>query len=239
MPAPLLQVSEVVGGYRPDLPILHGASIEVGAREVVTVIGPNGAGKSTLVKAIAGLIHIDAGSVAFEGQPITNAPAHLLVSAGIAYVPQRENVFATLTIAENLRLGAYSVATGHAERAQRALEMFPLLAERRTQKARVLSGGERQMLAIARALMTEPRLVMLDEPTAGLAPKVVGELFAMVRGLAASGIAVLMVEQNARAALAQSDRGYVLVEGRTRASGPAKDLLDDPVVSESFLGRRR
>ena len=239
MPAPLLQVSEVVGGYRPDLPILHGASIEVGAREVVTLIGPNGAGKSTLVKAIAGLIRVDAGSIAFEGELITNAPAHRLVSAGIAYVPQRENVFATLTIAENLRLGAYSVATGHVGRAERALEMFPLLAERRTQKARVLSGGERQMLAIARALMTEPRLVMLDEPTAGLAPKVVGELFAMVRGLAASGIAVLMVEQNARAALAQSDRGYVLVEGRTRASGPAKDLLDDPVVSESFLGRRR
>jgi len=239
MPAPLLQVSEVVGGYRPDLPILHGASIEVGAREVVTLIGPNGAGKSTLVKAIAGLIRVDAGSIAFEGELITNAPAHRLVSAGIAYVPQRENVFATLTIAENLRLGAYSVATGHVEREERALEMFPLLAERRTQKARVLSGGERQMLAIARALMTEPRLVMLDEPTAGLAPKVVGELFAMVRGLAASGIAVLMVEQNARAALAQSDRGYVLVEGRTRASGPAKGLLDDPVVSESFLGRRR
>jgi ABC-type branched-subunit amino acid transport system ATPase component len=237
--APLLQVSDVVGGYRPDLPILHGASIEVGAREVVTVIGPNGAGKSTLIKAIAGLIRVDAGSVRFEGRPITNAPAHRLVSAGIAYVPQRENVFATLTVTENLRLGAYSVASGHAERAQRALEMFPILAERRAQKARVLSGGERQMLAIARALMTEPRLVMLDEPTAGLAPKVVGELFALVRGLAARGIAVLMVEQNARAALARSDRGYLLVEGRTRASGPAQDLLDDPGVSESFLGRRR
>jgi branched-chain amino acid transport system ATP-binding protein len=239
IPGPILEVSEVVGGYRPDLPILHGASIEVFAREVVTIIGPNGAGKSTLVKAIAGLVRIDAGRVRFEGEAITNAPAHRLVSAGIAYVPQRENVFATLTIAENLRLGAYSVASGHAARAQWALNMFPILAERRTQKARVLSGGERQMLAIARALMTEPRLVMLDEPTAGLAPRVVGEMFALVRGLAAEGIAVLMVEQNARAALAQSDRGYVLAEGRTRASGPAKDLLDDPVVSEAFLGRRR
>jgi ABC-type branched-subunit amino acid transport system ATPase component len=237
--APLLQVDEVVGGYRPDLPILHGVSIEVGVREVVTIIGPNGAGKSTLVKAIAGLIRIDAGSVRFEGRPITNAPAHRLVSAGIAYVPQRENVFATLTIAENLRLGAYSVAAAHAERTKRALAMFPLLAERRSQKARVLSGGERQMLAIARALMTEPRLVMLDEPTAGLAPRVVGDMFAMVRELAARGIAVLMVEQNARAALAQSDRGYLLVEGRTCASGPAKDLLDDPLIGESFLGRRR
>jgi ABC-type branched-subunit amino acid transport system ATPase component len=237
--APLLSVNEVVGGYRPDLPILHGVSIEVGAREVVTIIGPNGAGKSTLIKAIAGLVRVDAGNVEFEGRPITNAPAHRLVSAGIAYVPQRENVFATLTIAENLRLGAYSVASGHLARAERALEMFPLLAERRTQKARVLSGGERQMLAIARALMTEPRLVMLDEPTAGLAPRVVGEMFALVRGLAARGIAVLMVEQNARAALAQSDRGYLMAEGRTRASGPAKDLLDDPLISESFLGRRR
>jgi branched-chain amino acid transport system ATP-binding protein len=237
--APLLQVDEVVGGYRPDLPILHGVSIEVGASEVVTIIGPNGAGKSTLIKAIAGLVRVDAGSVRFEGRPITNAPAHRLASAGIAYVPQRENVFATLTIAENLRLGAYSIAAGHAERAERALEMFPLLAERRSQKARVLSGGERQMLAIARALMTEPRLVMLDEPTAGLAPRVVGDMFAMVRGLAARGIAVLMVEQNARTALARSDRGYLLVEGRTRASGPAKDLLDDPLISESFLGRRR
>jgi ABC-type branched-subunit amino acid transport system ATPase component len=237
--APLLQVDEVVGGYRPDLPILHGVSIEVGMREVVTIIGPNGAGKSTLVKAIAGLIRVDAGSVRFEGRPITNAPAHRLVSAGIAYVPQRENVFATLTIAENLRLGAYSVAREHASRAEWALAMFPLLAERRSQKARVLSGGERQMLAIARALMTEPRLVMLDEPTAGLAPRVVGDMFAMVRDLAARGIAVLMVEQNARAALAQSDRGYLMTEGRTCASGPAKDLLDDPLISESFLGRRR
>jgi ABC-type branched-subunit amino acid transport system ATPase component len=239
MAAPLLSVHEVVGAYRPDLPILHGVSIEVGAHEVVTIIGPNGAGKSTLIKAIAGLVRVDAGSVELEGRPITNIPAHRLVSAGIAYVPQRENVFATLTIAENLRLGAYSVASGHLARAQRALDLFPLLAERRAQKARVLSGGERQMLAIARALMTEPRLVMLDEPTAGLAPRVVGEMFAMVRGLAARGIAVLMVEQNARAALAQSDRGYLMAEGRTRASGPAQDLLDDPLISESFLGRRR
>jgi len=239
MSAPLLQVNDLVGGYRPDLPILHGASIEVFAREVVTIIGPNGAGKSTLIKAIAGLIRIDAGSVLFEGEAITNAPAHRLVAAGIAYVPQRENVFATLTIAENLRLGAYSVAGGYGERAEQALAMFPILAERRAQKARVLSGGERQMLAIARALMTAPRLVMLDEPTAGLAPRVVGEMFALVRGLAASGIAVLMVEQNARAALAQSDRGYVLVEGRTRSSGAARELLDDPLISESFLGRAR
>jgi branched-chain amino acid transport system ATP-binding protein len=236
---PLLEVHDVVGGYRPDLPILHSASIEVAAREVVTIIGPNGAGKSTLIKAIAGLLRIDTGSVLFDGQAITNAPAHRLVTAGIAYVPQRDNVFASLTIAENLRLGAYSVASGYRERAEQALAMFPILAQRRAQKARVLSGGERQMLAIARALMTAPRLVMLDEPTAGLAPKVVGETFAMVRSLAASGIAVLMVEQNARAALAQSDRGYVLVEGRTRISGPAAGLLGDPVVRESFLGGRR
>jgi branched-chain amino acid transport system ATP-binding protein len=236
---PLLQVSDLVGGYRPDLPILHGASIEVFSSEVVTIIGPNGAGKSTLIKAIAGLLRIDAGSVRFEGGEITNAPAHRLARAGIAYVPQRVNVFATLTVAENLRLGAYSVAGGYGERADLALAMFPILAERRAQMARVLSGGERQMLAIARALMTAPRLVMLDEPTAGLAPRVVGEMFDLVRGLAASGIAVLMVEQNARAALAQSDRGYLLVEGRMRSGGAARDLLEDPLIGESFLGRAR
>src|SRR5437867_149292 len=214
----------------------RGVTIEVDRREIVTLIGPNGAGKSTLLKAIAGLIACEGGRVRLGGRDVTALPAHEVVASGIGFVPQTGNVFTTLTVQENLKVGAHVIRGALNERLERAYGLFPPLAARRTLRARTLSGGERQMLAIARALMTEPTLLMLDEPTAGLAPLVVEEVFRRLRRLAEGGIAVLMVEQNAKAALRVSDRGYVLTEGRNRFAGTARDLLDDPGVAAAFLG---
>jgi len=239
MSAAYLQADGVVAGYRPDLPILQGVSIAVNRGEVVTIVGPNGAGKSTFIKAVAGLVQVSEGSIRLDGRDIANTAAHRLAGEGVAYVPQTDNVFATLTIHENLRVGAAPLPRRVvAERIEAAYAAFPPLAERRDRKARVLSGGQRQMLAIARALITYPGLVLLDEPTAGLAPKVVGEVFQMVRGLASLDVAVLMVEQNARAALNISDRGYVLAEGCNRIEGRAADLANDPEIGAVFLGQR-
>jgi branched-chain amino acid transport system ATP-binding protein len=239
MSDPLLQVSDLVAGYARGLPILHGASLEVARGEIATVIGPNGAGKSTLLKAIAGLVAIEGGRVALEGRDITALPPHRVVRSGVGYVPQTGNVFTSLTIHENLKVGAHLLRGEMAARLERAYALFPELAGKRRARARTLSGGQRQMLAIARALMTDPILVMLDEPTAGLAPRVVGEVFAQLRRLAQAGVAVLIVEQNARAALAASDRGYVFAEGRNRIEGRAADLLDNPEVAAVYLGVRR
>jgi branched-chain amino acid transport system ATP-binding protein len=238
MTAPVLMARDVVSGYVPGLPIVHGVSADVAPGEIVTIIGPNGAGKSTFVKALVGLLHIEGGRVTLEGRDITGLPAHALVRDGIAFVPQTANIFASLTIHENLVVGAHTVRRDLRPRLERAYAMFPELAVKRDQRGRTLSGGQRQMLAIARALMTDPIVIVLDEPTAGLAPKVVGEVFAELRRLASTGVAVLMVEQNARAALAISDRGCVLAEGRNRAEGRAADLLADPVLAEAFLGAR-
>jgi branched-chain amino acid transport system ATP-binding protein len=238
--APLLDASAIVAGYRPDLPILHGVSARVEPGEVVAVIGPNGAGKSTLVKAIAGLVRISSGIVRLDGRDTTGLPAHRLAAAGVAYVPQTANVFASLTIAENLVIGAMSLPRAVAAReTARILDLYPMLRTRLREKAGVLSGGQRQFLAIARALLTRPRLILLDEPTAGLAPKAAAELFALVRGLVTDGAGVLMVEQNARAALRASDRGLILAEGKNRLTGPAAELLADPEIGAIFLGLRR
>ena len=234
-----LIVEDLVAGYVRGLPVVHGVSIEVDRREIVTLIGPNGAGKSTLLKAIAGLIASEGGHVHLDGRDVTALPAHDAVSSGIGFVPQTGNVFTTLTVHENLKVGAHVIRGSLNERLERAYALFSPLAARRALPARTLSGGERQMLAIARALMTEPTLLMLDEPTAGLAPLVVEQVFRQLRGLAEAGIAVLMVEQNAKAALRVSDRGYVLTEGRNRIAGPARTLLEDPAVAEAFLGGRR
>jgi ABC-type branched-subunit amino acid transport system ATPase component len=231
-----LRVSDLVAGYVRGLPVIHGVSIEVDRGEIVTLIGPNGAGKSTVLKAIAGLIASEAGRLRLGGRDVTALPAHAAVVAGIGFVPQTGNVFTTLTVHENLKVGAHVISGSLSARLERAYELFPPLAGRRALRARALSGGERQMLAIARALMTDPTVLMLDEPTAGLAPRVVEEVFRRLRGLADSGIAVLMVEQNAKAALRVSDRGYVLAEGRNRFAGPARALLDDPQVAAAFLG---
>jgi branched-chain amino acid transport system ATP-binding protein len=204
--------------------------------EIVTIIGPNGAGKSTMLKALAGLLHIDAGVVMQEGKAIGNLPTHDLVAAGLAFVPQTGNVFASLTIHENLVVGGHTLSGKLKERLADAYGLFPDLVPKRNDRAATLSGGQRQMLAIARSLMTAPKVIMLDEPTAGLAPKLVMQVFADLRRLAERGVAILMVEQNARAALRISDRGYVLTGGRNFAEGRAEDLLADETLAKAFLG---
>ncbi|MBM3531848.1 MAG: ABC transporter ATP-binding protein [Alphaproteobacteria bacterium] len=239
MTQPILIARDVVAGYVPGLPIVHGVSADIAPGEIVTIIGPNGAGKSTFVKALVGLLPIERGQVSLSGRDVTGRPADKLVADGIAFVPQTANIFASLTIHENLVVGGHTVRGELKPHLDRAYAMFPELAAKRHQRGRVLSGGQRQMLAIARALMTDPSVVVLDEPTAGLAPKVVGEVFAELRRLATTGVAILMVEQNARAALAVSDRGCVLAEGRNRAGGRAADLLADAVLAEAFLGGRK
>ena len=239
MTAALLQVQDLVAGYQPGLAILQGVSLLVQEREIVTIIGPNGAGKSTLIKAIAGLVPISNGSVWFQGRDISQQATHELVGSGIAYVPQTANIFTTLTIHQNLCLAGHTLGAEQRQRIEQSYELFPLLAEKRRRKGRVLSGGQRQVLALAMALMSQPRLIMLDEPTAGLAPKVVAEVFDQLSQLVNHGVAVLLVEQNAQAALAQSHRGYVLAEGRNQHSGEAAALLDDPVVAAIYLGATR
>jgi ABC-type branched-subunit amino acid transport system ATPase component len=240
MSEPILTARDVVASYVPGLPIVHGASVHVAPGEIVTIIGPNGAGKSTLVKAIAGLVIVEGGRVTFDGGDVTGWPAHDLVKSGLGFVPQTGNIFTTLSVQENLVVGAHILTRAQLRtRLERTYEHFPVLAGRRSAPGRVLSGGQRQMLAVARALMTDPKLIMLDEPTAGLSPKVVADVFADLRRLTGLGVAVLMVEQNARAAIRISDRAYVLAEGRNHIDGTAEALLNDPAVGEAFLGGRR
>ncbi len=240
MSGALLAVRNLRASYRRGLPIVHDVSVEVARGELVTLIGPNGAGKSTFMKAVAGLVTIEHGSVRLDGAEIAGRSTHAIIAAGVGFVPQTGNVFPSLSIEDNL------VAGGHVlprpvlrARLAHAFARFPALAAHRRSAANVLSGGQRQMLAVARALMTEPGLLMLDEPTAGLAPKIVQDVLADLRGLADSGVAVLMVEQNAKAALRVSDRGYVLVEGRDHLAGTARELLDHAGIAEAFLGSRR
>ncbi|HTN67545.1 MAG TPA: ABC transporter ATP-binding protein [Burkholderiaceae bacterium] len=236
-----LSVQELVAGYTPEVNILRGIGLQVRRDEIVTVLGPNGAGKSTLIKAIAGLVTVRSGSVQLFGQEIAGVAAHLMVQRGLAYVPQTSNIFARLSIEENLEMGAYiqSDRTEIRQGIERMYELFPRLRERRRQPAGTLSGGERQMVAVGRALMANPRVLMLDEPSAGLSPKLVGILFGKVREVRDIGVTILMVEQNAKAALAISDRGYVLAEGREQVSGGARELLENPEVGQLYLGVRR
>jgi branched-chain amino acid transport system ATP-binding protein len=237
---PALQIEALEAGYDPGLPIVRGASLSVAQGEIVAVLGPNGAGKSTLVKAVAGLVPVSAGRVLLQGQDITRVPAHRMVFEGLAFVPQTENVFANLTIAENLELAASLLKARGAQRAQRlepVYAMFPDLARQRTLDAGRLSGGQRQMLAVARALIAQPRLLILDEPSAGLSPKLVGEVFTKLREVRASGVTVLLVEQNVKAALALADRAAVLVEGRERVVAPCAELLADERMAALYLGR--
>ena len=236
----LLQARDVVAGYQPGLPIIHGVSANVARGEIVTIIGPNGAGKSTFIKAIAGLLTASSGEIRLDRESITGLKTHRLVRSGIAYVPQTANVFATLSIHENLVLGAASLASRRArQRIEQIYQLYPLLRQRRGDRAGVLSGGQRQTLAVARALLTEPKLMLLEEPRAGLSPRAAMEMFAVITGLVKQSVAVLMVEQNARAALAVSDRCYVLAEGQTRIDGAADTLLNDPAIGEIFLGGAR
>jgi len=236
-----LEVRELVAGYTPEVNILNGVAIDVADGEIVTVLGPNGAGKSTLIKAIAGLVAVRAGHVRLFGDNIVGEQPHRMVRRGLAYVPQTHNVFPRLSVQENLEMGAVARrdAAAVAGDLARMYALFPRLKERRRQSAGTLSGGERQMVAVARALMAAPRLLMLDEPSAALSPALVSLVFAKISEVRASGVTILMVEQNATAALAISDRGYVLADGRDRISGGARDLLANPEVGELYLGVRK
>lgn len=233
----VLLAEDVVAGYSRDLPIVHGASLRVAAGEILVVLGPNGAGKSTLIKSIAGVVPKFGGRVSLQGQDITGTPAHRLAAAGVGYVPQTANVFTSLTVHENLLIGGYLLGRELKDRVEEAYARFPDLAGRRSHAGHELSGGQRQMLAMARALMTAPRLLLLDEPSAGLSPLMVSEVFQRVRQIADSGIAVLMVEQNVKAGLRIADRGLILVTGRVAHEGAARSLQDDPRVAELYLGR--
>ncbi|MEV4331741.1 ABC transporter ATP-binding protein [Streptomyces sp. NPDC049597] len=234
--APVLVAEAIVAGYLPGVDVLRGCSVEVRPGELVGVIGPNGAGKSTLAKAVFGLLRVRKGTVRLRGEDVTNRPAHELVRRGVGYVPQLQNVFPALTVEENLRMGTYLRPKSYDERAAAVEEIFPVLAVRRKQKAGSMSGGERQMLAMARALMTEPRVLLLDEPSAGLSPVFQDQVFDRVKEINGAGVAVLMVEQNARRCLQICARGYVLDQGRNAHTGAGTDLLQDEKVIELYLG---
>ncbi len=232
----LLRVDEVVAGYVPGVNILNGTDLYAREGELVGVIGPNGAGKSTLVKAIFGLVKIRSGTVTLAGEDITNAPAHTLVSRGVAYVPQTDNVFPRLTVEENLEMGVYLRPKRFRERMEVVGELFPTLVARRRQRAGSLSGGERQMVAMARALMMEPSVLLLDEPSAGLSPAMQDEVFLQTKQVNDAGVTVVMVEQNARRCLQICHRGYVLDQGRNAYTGTGEQLMHDPKVVELYLG---
>ena len=235
---PVLATEGLVVGYVPEVNILEDVSIVVREGEIVTVIGPNGAGKSTLIKAIFGLLRPRSGRVTFRGEDITGARPHKITRRGVGYVPQLDNVFKTLTVEENLEMGSLDrSATG--DRMEMVYGLFPRLGERRSQAAGTMSGGERQMVAMGRALMAEPKVLLLDEPSAGLAPAFVDAIFEKIREINETGVTIAMVEQNARRALAMSDRGYVLDVGRNRFEGRGRDLLEDENVAELYLGGGR
>jgi branched-chain amino acid transport system ATP-binding protein len=236
----VLAVEGLVAGYDPDLPIVKGASLNVAAGETLAILGPNGAGKSTLIKAVIGLVPVMGGTVRLEGAEITGASPHDLVRRGLGFVPQTENIFTRLSIRENLLIAAELLPKPErAGRIAAMFEMFPDLAARPGVLAGSLSGGQRQMLAAARALLTEPRVLMLDEPSAGLSPKLVGQVFATLRRIAAAGVTLVLVEQNVRAALGIAGRAVVLVDGRVAHDGPATALGEGPLLGELFLGHRR
>lgn len=231
----VLELKSVIGGYG-DTQILHGVSLKVDPGEIVVVIGPNGAGKSTAMKAVFGLLRLTAGQVTLDGQEITNMPPEQVVRKGVCYVPQTSNIFPSLTVQENLEMGAFVREDDFKPRMNEIYDLFPPLAEKRRQAAGTLSGGQRQMVAMGKAMMLEPKILLLDEPTAGLSPKFRGEIFSIVKTINGTGTPILMVEQNAKQALKIANRGYVLVDGKNKFEGTGQDLLDDSEVGEMFLG---
>ncbi len=233
---PLLVVHDVHAGYVPGLSILQGVNLRVDPGELIAVIGPNGAGKSTLAKTIFGLLTPHQGQIKFAGQDISGLKSNLLVQRGMGYVPQIANVFPSLTIEENLEMGAVLHHGPLAPLKEKVYAAFPALAKRRRQRAGTLSGGERQMLAMGRALMLEPKLLILDEPSAALSPMLVSSTFRQIQAINQTGTAIILVEQNARRALALAHRGYVLDSGRDCFEGPGSELLEDPKVGELYLG---
>ena len=232
----LLHAEDLVAGYIPGVDILNGCHIELAQGELVGIIGPNGAGKSTLVKALFGLVPVRSGRVVLRGEEITSLEAHELVDKGVGYVPQTQNVFPSLSIEENLSMGAYLRPNLFRERFDFVCDLFPLLGDRRKQRAGSLSGGERQMVAMGRALMTDPSVLLLDEPSAGLSPSNQDEVFARVAQINEAGISIIMVEQNASKCLRICHRGYVLDQGANAYTGTGRELLTDPKVIELYLG---
>jgi branched-chain amino acid transport system ATP-binding protein len=232
----LIVVAGLRAGYTKEVEILRGIDVELDDGELVTIIGPNGAGKSTLIKAIFGLLSPSSGSVLLRGKAVAGKKAHSMVALGVGYVPQVRNVFPTLTIDENLTMGAYLNRKGASDQRDKLFDWFPLLAARRNTRAGKLSGGQRQLVAIARALMADPSILLLDEPSAGLSPANVDEIFRRIHEIKDRGVSILMVEQNARRALAVSNRGYVLDQGTNAHTGTGRELLHDPKVGELYLG---
>jgi branched-chain amino acid transport system ATP-binding protein len=232
----MLSVTNLVTGYGAHDEVLKRVGITAAEREMVVLIGPNGAGKSTLLKSIAGFLKPRDGAVTFEGKPISGLKPREITQQGIAFVPQEANVFPSLSVEANLEMGGYVDRGATKARIAAAYARFPVLAGRRKQEARTLSGGQRQMLAVAMALMAGPRLMLLDEPSAGLSPTASGELFALIKGLHTEGMTIIMVEQNALDALAIADRGYLLVDGSNAREGRASDLAADADVRRAFLG---
>ncbi len=233
----MLDVTNLSAGYGP-IRAVSNVSLKVSQGEIVTLLGANGAGKSTTLRSISGLVKQKSGGIVFEGEELSKLPPEQIITRGISQVPEGRKIFGRLTVEENLDVGAYLVKESHVihERKERAFAMFPRLAERRHQKGGTLSGGEQQMLAMARALMQAPRLLLLDEPSMGLAPLLVETIFEIVRELNEQGTTILLVEQNARMALQIAHRAYVLANGRLTMEGPAKTLADDPEVQKAYLG---
>jgi ABC-type branched-subunit amino acid transport system ATPase component len=234
-PGPILEAQGVVTGYG-EVDILHGVSVQVHPGEMVAVIGPNGAGKSTLLRAMFGLLPVRAGRVLMRGDDVSNHHPDQLVRLGLSYVPQVDNVFPSLTIMENLEMGAFVRRNGFAARTAQIFETFPDLAGRRREVAGRLSGGQRQMLALARALMLDPAILLLDEPSASLSPKMVGLIFDRIQVINDAGTGILLVEQNARQALSICHRAYVLANGENRLEGPAQSMLENEEVGKLYLG---
>jgi ABC-type branched-subunit amino acid transport system ATPase component len=232
----LLEFDNVVSGYG-EMEILHGVSIHVDQGEIVSIIGPNGAGKSTLVKTVFGLLNTWEGNINFTDEDITGLSPEQIVRKGMCYVPQVDNTFSSLTVQENLEMGAYIRDDDYRSRIEEIYDLFPDIKDRRRSKVSKLSGGMRQMVALGRALMLDPQMLLLDEPSAGLAPLVVDLIFERIKAINRQGVTLLIIEQNARKALENSDRGYVLVDGKNRLDGPGPELLADEQIGELFLGK--
>ena len=234
--AVIISADDLFAGYVPGVDILNGCSMEVRKGELIGIIGPNGAGKSTFLKALFGLVPVRSGTVTFENDDITRKKPNELVARGIGFVPQTDNVFPSLSIEENLEMGAYQNPKMFGDQREKIFELFPVLKDRRGQRAGSLSGGERQMVAMARALMMDPQVLLLDEPSAGLSPSRQDETFVRTRDINRTGVTVIMVEQNARRCLQICDRGYVLDQGTSAYTASGQDLLKDPKVIELYLG---
>ncbi len=233
----MLSLRSISAGYG-SFRALFDVSLEVAAGEAIGVVGPNGAGKSTLMRVISGMLRVSSGELSFEGRSLTRLPAHRIVEAGIAHVPEHRRLFAKLTVEENLRIGAFlpQARRHYAERSEWVYALFPRLLERRRQLAGTLSGGEQQMVAIGRALMSKPKMLLMDEPSAGLAPLVVEQVFELVHRIREEGFTVLIVEQNLRQVLEVVDRAYLLEVGRIRLSGSSAELKDDPTIRQAYMG---